>query len=47
VLDPEIRSPLREDGIWLARPDGYVACSSHGAKAIADYLDGLTRPNSR
>jgi len=43
LLDPEMRPPLREDGIWLVRPDGYVACSSHEAETIADYLDGLTR----
>jgi hypothetical protein len=43
LLDPEMRPPLREDGIWLVRPDGYVACSSHEVETIADYLDGLTR----
>ena len=47
VLDPAIRPPLREDGIWLARPDGYVACSAREAGAIAEYLEGLIRPGPR
>ena len=28
VLDPELRSPFQEDGMWLVRPDGYVACAA-------------------
>jgi hypothetical protein len=41
VLDPEVRKPLSMDGIWLARPDGYVACSAHDEGVIAEYLDRL------
>jgi 2-polyprenyl-6-methoxyphenol hydroxylase-like FAD-dependent oxidoreductase len=41
VLDPEVRRPFSGDGIWLVRPDGYVACSAHDAGVIAEYLDGL------
>jgi 2-polyprenyl-6-methoxyphenol hydroxylase-like FAD-dependent oxidoreductase len=41
VLDPEVRKPLSRDGIWLVRPDGYVACSAHDASVIAEYLDRL------
>jgi 2-polyprenyl-6-methoxyphenol hydroxylase-like FAD-dependent oxidoreductase len=41
LLDPEIRQSPRLDGIWLVRPDGYVACSSKDAGVIALYLDGL------
>jgi FAD binding domain len=41
VLDPEVRKPLSLDGIWLVRPDGYVACSAHDEGVIAEYLDGL------
>jgi 2-polyprenyl-6-methoxyphenol hydroxylase-like FAD-dependent oxidoreductase len=28
VLDPELHLPFREDGLWLVRPDGYVACAA-------------------
>jgi hypothetical protein len=42
LLDPEIRPALHEAGIWLVRPDGYVACSSNDADMIAGYLDSLT-----
>jgi 2-polyprenyl-6-methoxyphenol hydroxylase-like FAD-dependent oxidoreductase len=45
LLDPDIRPPLRESGIWLVRPDGYVACSSHDADVVAGYLDGIVRPS--
>jgi 2-polyprenyl-6-methoxyphenol hydroxylase-like FAD-dependent oxidoreductase len=40
VLDPELRSPFREDGLWLVRPDGYVACAAATGdeSAIARYL---------
>jgi hypothetical protein len=38
LLDPDIRSPLVQDGIWLVRPDGYVACSAKEASTISDYL---------
>jgi len=40
VLDPELRSPFREDGLWLVRPDGYVACAAAAGNesVIARYL---------
>jgi 2-polyprenyl-6-methoxyphenol hydroxylase-like FAD-dependent oxidoreductase len=41
ILDPELCSPDRRDGIWLVRPDGYVACSSMKAEDIARYLTDL------
>ena len=41
LVDPEIRTPFSSGGIWLVRPDGYVACSTHSAEVIADYLDSL------
>jgi hypothetical protein len=28
LVDPVLRSPFREDGLWLVRPDGYVACAA-------------------
>jgi 2-polyprenyl-6-methoxyphenol hydroxylase-like FAD-dependent oxidoreductase len=41
VLDPEVRTPFTRDGIWLVRPDGYVAASAQDTGVIAEYLDGL------
>jgi 2-polyprenyl-6-methoxyphenol hydroxylase-like FAD-dependent oxidoreductase len=41
LLDPDMRPPFRSGGIWLVRPDGYVACSSGDAEVIASYLDGI------
>ena len=45
LLDPDIRPPFRTGGIWLVRPDGYVACSSTDAKIIAHYLEDTIRPS--
>src|ERR1700761_6231309 len=41
LLDAQVRTPLSEEGIWLVRPDGYVACSSHEPAAISKYLSNL------
>jgi 2-polyprenyl-6-methoxyphenol hydroxylase-like FAD-dependent oxidoreductase len=38
LLNPEILPPLSQDGIWLVRPDGYVACAAKDLSAISDYL---------
>ena len=40
LLDSKVRPPINERGIWLVRPDGYVACSARVAdvKEIADFL---------
>ena len=38
ILDPDIRPSVRASGIWLVRPDGYVACSSSDPSTVADYL---------
>jgi hypothetical protein len=43
LVDPEVRTPLGPSGIWLVRPDGYVACSAKDPAVIANYLDGLVR----
>ena len=43
LLDPEIRPPLRAGGIWLVRPDDYVAGSAEDAETIAGYLAALAR----
>jgi hypothetical protein len=41
LLDPEIRPPAAREGIWLVRPDGYVACAANDPSAISDYLSRL------
>ena len=40
VLEPDLRPPIREQALWLIRPDGYVACAAvSGEEAvIARYL---------
>jgi len=40
VLDPELRTPIREDSFWLLRPDGYVACGTAAGneRVIEHYL---------
>jgi 2-polyprenyl-6-methoxyphenol hydroxylase-like FAD-dependent oxidoreductase len=40
LLDPDLRAPLRKEGLWLARPDGYVACAAEvgDEAAIQRYL---------
>jgi 2-polyprenyl-6-methoxyphenol hydroxylase-like FAD-dependent oxidoreductase len=43
LLDSDVRPPFRAGGIWLVRPDGYVACSSMDVGAIASYLDSIMR----
>jgi 2-polyprenyl-6-methoxyphenol hydroxylase-like FAD-dependent oxidoreductase len=45
LLDPDIRPPLHAGGIWLVRPDGYVACSSRDANGVSGFLNGIVRPN--
>ena len=45
LLDSNVRPPLHDDGIWLIRPDGYVACSSKDADVVASYLDQLVKPS--
>jgi hypothetical protein len=41
LLDAQVRAPLSKEGIWLVRPDGYVACSAHEPAAISTYLGNL------
>jgi 2-polyprenyl-6-methoxyphenol hydroxylase-like FAD-dependent oxidoreductase len=42
LLDPLVRPALDGAGIWLVRPDGYVACASTDAAVIGGYLARLT-----
>jgi hypothetical protein len=46
VVDPDIRTPFQESGMWLVRPDGYVACSSKDADVVATYLDTMIQPTA-
>jgi hypothetical protein len=39
LIDPQIREPFHEGGIWLVRPD--VACAAEDAGVVAGYLDGI------
>ena len=41
LLDRDVRPPFRDGGVWLVRPDGYLACSSSDTEAVANYLDRL------
>jgi hypothetical protein len=45
LLDPTVRPSLNGKGLWLVRPDGYVACSANDTGAVATYLDGIVRPS--
>ena len=47
LLDPDIRPPFHEGGIWLVRPDGYLACSTRDVDVVAGYLNGIVRPETR
>jgi hypothetical protein len=41
ALDRDIRVPASPGGLWLVRPDGYVACSTAEPRGITDYLGSL------
>jgi 2-polyprenyl-6-methoxyphenol hydroxylase-like FAD-dependent oxidoreductase len=43
LVDPTIRPPLSDGGIWLVRPDGYVGCvaAADNLEAIAGYLQAI------
>jgi len=45
LLETSLRAPFEQDGLWLVRPDGYVALATrHGRWGeIERYLDALTR----
>jgi 2-polyprenyl-6-methoxyphenol hydroxylase-like FAD-dependent oxidoreductase len=44
LLEPGLRAPFERGGLWLVRPDGYVALATrHGRwDDVARYLDALT-----
>jgi hypothetical protein len=43
VVEPAVRPPFGNGGVWLVRPDGYTACVAREAdvSGIADYLREL------
>src|SRR5262249_38269610 len=43
LVDPVIRPPLSDGGMWLVRPDGYVGCvaAADDTGAIASYLKAI------
>jgi 2-polyprenyl-6-methoxyphenol hydroxylase-like FAD-dependent oxidoreductase len=44
LLEPTLREPFHPDGLWLVRPDGYIALTAAAADwpTVAAYLDNLT-----
>ena len=44
LLEPEARAPFGPGGIWLVRPDGYVALTADGGdwSKVDAYLDWIT-----
>ena len=45
LLEAETRAPFADDGIWLVRPDGYVAMTARRGEwdKVSDYLDWIAR----
>jgi hypothetical protein len=41
LVDEPIQPPLNDGGLWLVRPDGYVACAVKHADDVATYLRRL------
>jgi hypothetical protein len=48
LLEPLPRSPYADKGIWLVRPDGYVALTANedGVGEVDAYLANLSKPIS-
>jgi 2-polyprenyl-6-methoxyphenol hydroxylase-like FAD-dependent oxidoreductase len=49
LLEPSLRAPFERDGLWLVRPDGYVALATrHGRwNEVEQYLEVLTQGRGR
>jgi 2-polyprenyl-6-methoxyphenol hydroxylase-like FAD-dependent oxidoreductase len=49
LLEPSLRAPFEPDGLWLVRPDGYVALATrHGRwNEVEQYLEVLTQGTGR
>jgi 2-polyprenyl-6-methoxyphenol hydroxylase-like FAD-dependent oxidoreductase len=48
LLEPTLRKPYRDGGLWLVRPDGYVALTTEAGdwNAVTAYLDRIGRKQS-
>jgi 2-polyprenyl-6-methoxyphenol hydroxylase-like FAD-dependent oxidoreductase len=46
ILEPTLRTPYDSSGLWLVRPDGYVAlrAKSGDGQVVRKYLEGLRSP---
>ena len=44
LLEPATRPPLDPHGVWLVRPDGYVACVAKidGMETVTTYIDAIS-----
>ena len=52
LLEAETRAPFGDDGIWLARPDGYVAMTATRGDwdkvgAYLDWVAGVAKVSAR
>jgi hypothetical protein len=49
LLEPSLRAPFERGGLWLVRPDGYVALATrHGQWVeVEQYLEALTQGTGR
>jgi len=41
LVEAEVRTPYREGGVWLVRPDGYVAVAGSGVRDAEGFLGGI------
>lgn len=43
ILEPALRKPFHDGGLWLVRPDGYVALSAKAGdwEAVENYFDKI------
>lgn len=44
ILEPQLRRPFHDAGLWLVRPDGYVAVATHSGdwSAVRQFLDRVS-----
>ncbi len=44
ILEPALRKPFHDDGLWLVRPDGYVALSAKAGdwEAVENYFEKIS-----
>lgn len=49
LVEPDLRPAVAPDGMWLVRPDGYVAATGYRGELapVHDYLLGITRPRGQ